>query len=206
MQRQPAGLRSEHFDDGNFPGRLRRLTRLVEHLDGETERAVETERHQSGGDVVLDRAGDAHGVESFAMELVENGQPLATDDGNQGINFFRLQFGQQLIGLVHFLHHLVGIELADMERIHAARLAQHIAGGRIEIFNQLGREGHQSAFGIAVRVQQAFKPVPDADDLPAQLACGQGRSLDHGVHAGDEARAHIDRDAFLICVHNSVIR
>ena len=72
------------------------------------------------GNVILDRPGDAHGVESFAMELVEDGQPLATDDGNQGVNFFRLQLGQQLIGLVHFLDHLVGIELADMERIHAA--------------------------------------------------------------------------------------
>ena len=54
------------------------------------------------------------------MELVEDGQPLATDDGNQGVNLFRLQPGQQLIGLVHFLDHLVGIDLADMERIHAA--------------------------------------------------------------------------------------
>ena len=72
------------------------------------------------GNVILDGPGDAHGIEPFAMELVENGQPLATDDGNQGVNLFRLQLGQQLIGLVHFLDHLVGIELADMERIHAA--------------------------------------------------------------------------------------
>ena len=138
LQRQPAGLRSQDFDHGNFPGRLRRLTRLVEHFDGEAEGAVEPKGNQGGGNVILDGPGDAHGVEPFAMELVENGQPLATDDGNQGVNLFRLQPGQQLIGLVHFLHHLVGIDLADMERIHAARLAQHAAGGRIQILNRAG--------------------------------------------------------------------
>ena len=44
LQRQPAGLRAQDFDHGNFAGRLRCLPGLVEHLDGEAEGAVETER------------------------------------------------------------------------------------------------------------------------------------------------------------------
>ena len=80
LQRQPSGLLSQDLHHCNFAGRLGRLTSPVQHFDGEAQRAVEPEGDHGGGNVVLDRPGDAHRIEPFAMELIENAQPPATDD------------------------------------------------------------------------------------------------------------------------------
>ncbi len=45
------------------------------------------------------------------MELVENAEPTATDDGDQGIDLFRLEPLQEIIGEVDFLDHVVVIDL-----------------------------------------------------------------------------------------------
>ena len=68
------------------------------------------------------------------------------------------------------------LTVADMKRIHPARLAEDTPAGRIQVLNQLRAEGHQSALGVAFRVQQPVKPIPDADHLPSQFARRQGRS------------------------------
>ena len=91
---------------------------------------------------------------------------------------------------------LVFIHLADMERIDPAATGPGRpppAGSRFSI--SCGAEGHQSALGVALRVQQPVEPIPDADHLPSQFARRQGRSHDHGIHPRDVAGAHIDGDA-----------
>ena len=53
------------------------------------------------------------------------------------VDLFRLQPGQQLIGQVHFLDHLVLVDPADVERIDPGRLAQETAAGRVQVLDQL---------------------------------------------------------------------
>ena len=57
-----------------------------------------------------------------------------------------------------------------MKGIHPGRLAEDAAGGGVEVFDQFEAEGDQSSIRITIRVQQPFKPVPNADQLPAQFA------------------------------------
>ena len=130
LQRHPSGLLAQHLHHGDLAGRLGRLASPVEHLDGEAEGAVEAEGHRRGGDVVLDRAGDAHHRQPLALQLVEDAQPAAANDGNQRIDLLCLQPCQQLVGHVHFFDHVICIDRADVKRIDPARLAQDAAGGR----------------------------------------------------------------------------
>ena len=96
---------------------------------------------------------------------------------------------QQLTGHVHFLHHVVFINRADMKRIDPARLAQDAPAPRIQALGQLGAEGHQPAVGVTLRVQHPVKAIADADHLPAQFARCQGRTHHHGIHAWHKAGA-----------------
>ena len=131
------------------------------------------------------------------MELVHDGQAAAADDRYQGIDVLCLQPAQELVGQVDFLDHLVFVHPADVERVDPGRLAQETRGGRVQVRDQLGAEGQQPAFGVALRVQQAVEAVTDADHLPAQLARRDGRPHDHGIDPGNVAGAHHDGDASL---------
>ena len=82
-----------------------------------------------------------------------------------------------------------------MKRIHAVRLSEDTPAGRIKVADQLRVQRHQPAIGVALRVQQAVEPIPDADQLPSKLARRQGRAHDYGIDPRDEASAHIDGDA-----------
>ena len=84
------------------------------------------------------------------MELMENTQPLATHDGNQGVNFLCLQLFQQLIGQVDFPF-IYGV---DLKRIHPGRLAKDPVCGGIEVFDKLGAEGNQSTIRMTIGVQR----------------------------------------------------
>ncbi len=170
LQRQPAGLLSQDLHHGHLPCRLGRLAGLVEHLDGEAEGGVEAEGHLGGGNVVLDGPGNADRVEPFAVELVHDAQPPAAHDGNQRVDPFRLQPPEQLIRHVHFLDHFVFVDLADMKRIDAGRLAQDATGSRVQVLDQLRAERNQPALGVTFRMQQSVKSIADADHLPSQLA------------------------------------
>ena len=167
---------SQDLHHRDLAGRLGRLTGPVEHLDGEAERAVEAEGDRRGGDVVLDRPGHADRVEPLAVELVEDAQSAAPDDGDQRIDLSAFS-RPGVVGHVDFLDHLVFVDPADVKRIDPGRLAQETAAGRIEVLDQLGAERHQPAVGIALRVQQPVEPVPDADHLPSHLARRQAAPL-----------------------------
>ena len=130
------------------------------------------------------------------MELVENAQPPAANDGDHGIDPLCLQLLKQLIGHVHFLNHVVFIDRADMKRIDPARLAQDAPACRIQALDQLGAEGHQPAIGVTFRVQHPFEAIADADHLPAQFARRQSRTHHHGIHAWHKAGARHDGNPF----------
>ena len=66
-------------------------------LDREAERTVEAERDHRRGDVVLDRTRDTHRVQSLAMQLVEDTQSLAANDGYERFDALLLQCGQQFV-------------------------------------------------------------------------------------------------------------
>ena len=129
-------------------------------------------------------------MEPFEVEPVEDLQPLVAHGGNEGLDPLRLKPLQQLIGQV-----TVSSIRAGVKRIHPGRLAEDTSGGGIEVLDPLGAEGDQSSIRIAIRVQQPFEPVPDADHLPSQSAPRQGRAHQHGIHARDEARPDVDGDA-----------
>ena len=82
-----------------------------------------------------------------------------------------------------------------MKRIDPARLAQDAPAPGIQALDQLGAEGHQSAVGVALRVQHPFKAIADADQLPSQLARRQGCTRHHGIHAWHKAGARHDGNA-----------
>ena len=58
------------------------------------------------------------------MELVEDAQSSAANDGDQRINLFFLQPLQQLIGHVHFFNEAVFTHLAHMEWINARSIGR----------------------------------------------------------------------------------
>src|SRR5450631_582444 len=60
--------------------------------------------------------------------------------------------------------------------------------------NTFGRQSHQSALGIVLRIQQAAVTFPDAINLPAQLCCRKCCGLDHCIQARCVAPASVDRD------------
>ena len=134
--------------------------------------------------------------------------PCAPTTEIKRIDIFRLQPFQQFIGHVHFFNHVVFIDLADMKRIDPGRLAQDTPGGGIQVFNQLGAEGDQSAIGVAIRVQQPLKPIPDADHLPSHSARRQGGAHDYGIYSRNKAGTHIDGNPSVetamsyFCCHN----
>ena len=69
------------------------------------------------------------------------------------------------------------------------------AAGGIQILNQLRAEGHQSAIGVAFRVQQPIKSIADADHLPSHFARRHGSAHDHGIDSRDKAGTHMDGNA-----------
>ena len=129
------------------------------------------------------------------MQLVEDAQPPAADDGDQGVDVLCLQLLQQLVGQVDFFDHVVVVHLADVERVDPGRLAEQPGRSRIQVLDQLGAEGHQPAIGVTFRVQHPVEAVPDADHLPSQLARRHGRPHDHGVEPGHVPGADHDGDA-----------
>ncbi len=129
-------------------------------------------------------------VESLGVQLVENAQALVAHHGNQAVDFLLPAALQQLIGQVHFLDHVVFVNPADMERIDPGCLPEHAAGSGIQSFRHPDSERHEPAVGVALRVQQAVKAVANTDHFPAQLVCSLSRTLDHGIHPGDEAGSH----------------
>ena len=44
-------------------------------------------------------------------------------------------------------------------------------------------------------MQQPVKAIPDADQLPSQLARRQSRTHHHGIHPRDEAGSRVDGNA-----------
>ena len=129
------------------------------------------------------------------MELVQDAQPAPANHCDQRIESLGFQPCQEFIGQIDFLDHAVFIHLADMERIHPQRLPEDARAGRIQILDQLGVQRDQSTVGVALRVQQSVKPIPDADHLPAQLARRQRSPLDHGIQSRHIACADHDRNA-----------
>ena len=81
-----------------------------------------------------------------------------------------------------------------MKRIDPARLAQDAPAPGIQALDQLRAEGHQPAVGVALRVQQPFEAIADADHLPSQFARCQRRAHHHGIHAWHKAGARHDGD------------
>ena len=81
------------------------------------------------------------------MELEQDAQPAASDDGDHGVDLLLAKRGQQLIGLVHFLDHAVLVHPADVERVDPGRLAQETPAGRVEVLDQRRAEGHEPASG-----------------------------------------------------------
>ena len=111
------------------------------------------------------------------MELVNNGHALSAYNRNQCIDVFCFKPFEQLIRHVNFLNHFVFIYCAYMKRIDPGRLAKDSPGGRIKVLNQLRTEGNQSAIGIVFGVQQAFKPIADANESPIPFCLPPGRLL-----------------------------
>ena len=165
----------ENLDNGDFPGRLGRLTSLVEHLDGEAERAVEAEGHRGRGYVVLDRPRHAHCLEPLAMELVENAEPATTNRGDHSVDLLRFEPVQQLIGQINFLHEVVLIHPPDVKWVYPGGLTQDSPASRIQVLDQLGTEGDQATLRVTIRMKKSFEPILDADQLPSQIARGESR-------------------------------
>ena len=122
----------------------------------------------------------------------ENFQPLATHDGNQGVNSFPFSlFNTYRKGLLP----LRFVSCLDMKRIHPGRLTKDTSGGGIKVLDKPWAEGNQSAIGIGIRVQQTFKAIPDAYYLPSQFASRNGRAHDHGIRSRDKACPHVNGNA-----------
>jgi len=60
---------------GNFSRRPGRLVGLGQHFNGDAQSGVEAEGNRRAGNIVLDGPGNAHRMEPFEMELVQDLQP-----------------------------------------------------------------------------------------------------------------------------------
>ena len=113
----------------------------------------------------------------------------------------RLRSGDILVadGAMGTMLFALGLETGNSPELwnleHPGRLTEQPGRTRIQVLDQRRIQGHQAAVRVAVRMQQAVEAVPDADDLPPQLAGRQGRPHDHGVDPGHVAGAHHDPDA-----------
>ena len=87
------------------------------------------------------------------MELVEDAQAPAADDPDEGVDARRLQPLEQQVGEISLLDHLVGVHAADVERVHARRLAEDARAVRVEVGDEPGVERDQPAVRVALRVQ-----------------------------------------------------
>ena len=146
------------------------------------------------GNVVLDGPGNADRVEPFEMELIKDLQALAAHRGNEGLDAFGLEPFQDFIRQVGLC--LIGG--GCMKGVHPGCLAEDSSGGGVEVLDQFEAQGDQSAIRITIRVQQPFKTVPNADQLPSQFTARQSRTHQHGIHPRDETRPDIDSNSSVI--------
>jgi hypothetical protein len=72
---------------------------------------------------------------------------------------------------------------------NGATEVRNLADGRTMKF-------HQSTVGETFRLVESAVALANADDLPAQFACGLNGAMNHGIQAGSVAAAGIDCDLF----------
>ena len=180
---------------------LRPGSYALKHLGGMGKHTVVAERLWHGGDLVLDRLGDANGAQPLRCSLNATlsagaGDRAAADHRDHGVNPGRAQRLQRVIGAINLVDLVLRGDRPDAKRIGACGGPDQAASAPRGVRNPRA-EGHQAALAIALGVEQTIVAIADADDLYSEAVSRQRRARQHQVEARQQSAADIDGDFFV---------